>query len=240
MDVDLSTSSVAAAPGELTDSELIARIRAGERGLFESLMRRHNERLYRAARAVMGDESEIEDIMQQAYLNAFAHLDAFESRSQFSTWLTRIALNEAFARRRRRRKIVSAEDAAEERGRGNPMDELNAPQPDPERQAYASELHRLVERVVDELPESYRVAFVLRDIEGLSTAETGEALGLREEAVKTRLHRARSMIRKSITAQIGAVAPDTFHLHAARCDRVVNAVLERMMNPSSFVLRPSS
>jgi RNA polymerase sigma-70 factor (ECF subfamily) len=231
MDVDVSTSSAKTAPaGELTDSELIARIRSGERGLFEWLMRRHNQRLYRAARAVMGDESEVEDIMQQAYLNAFANLDDFESRSEFSTWLTRIALNEAFARRRRRRTAVSAADATGERfgGRRDPMDELNAPQPDPERQAYAGELHRLLEQAVDRLPQSYRVAFVLRDIEGLSTAETGEALGLRDEAVKTRLHRARSMIRKAITSQIGAVAPDTFHLHASRCDRVVNAVLQRI------------
>src|SRR6185436_7313158 len=100
-------------------------------------------------------------IMQQAYMNAFAHLDAFESRSQFSTWLTRIVLNEAFARRRRRRRTVLAADAAEERpGQRDPMDELNAPQPDPERQAYASELQRLLEGAVDRLPASYRVAFM--------------------------------------------------------------------------------
>ena len=243
MDVDVSSSigPATVSSGELTDLELVMRVRSGERGLFEQLMRRHNERLYRAARAVMGDESDIEDIMQQAYMNAFAHLDEFESRSQFSTWLTRIVLNEAFARRRRRRRTVLAADAAEERpGQRDSMDELNAPQPDPERQAYASELQRLLEGAVDQLPASYRVAFVLRDVEGLSTAEAGEALGLREEAVKTRLHRARAMIRKSITAQIGAVAPDTFHFHAVRCNRVVNAVLERIANPSSFDLRSSS
>jgi RNA polymerase sigma-70 factor, ECF subfamily len=231
MDVDgFSSSAAATVPaGELTDSELVARIRAGERGLFECLMRRHNQRVYRAARAVMGDESEVEDIMQQAYLNAFAHLDQFESRSQFSTWLTRIALNEALARRRRRKALPATELADDRSARRDVMDELNAPQPDPERQAYAGELHRLLEHAVDRLPETYRVAFVLRDVEGLSTAETGEALGLREEAVKTRLHRARSLIRKSIASQIGGVAPDTFHFHASRCDRVVNAVLQSII-----------
>jgi RNA polymerase sigma-70 factor, ECF subfamily len=236
MDVDVSMPDEAAAGGEPTDSELVRRIRAGDRAQFETLMRRHNQRLYRAARAVMGDESEIEDIMQQAYMNAFAHLDAFESRSQFSTWLTRIALNEAFARRRSRRRTRSVDETADEPvARGEPMNAVMSPQPDPERQAYASELHRVLERAVDGLPDTYRLAFMLRDVEGLSTVETGEALGLREEAVKTRLHRARAMIRRSVTAQIGGVAADAFHFHAVRCDRVVRAVLEAL-DPNAPVL----
>jgi RNA polymerase sigma-70 factor (ECF subfamily) len=230
MDVDVSLPAGAPPAADvLTDAELVKRILAGDRGLFEILMRRHNQRLYRAARAVMGDEAEIEDIMQQAYMNAFAHLDQFESRSQLSTWLTRIVLNEAFARRRRRRQTMSADATAEDLSAGRePMHALTAPQPDPERQAYARELHRVLERAVDRLPETYRLAFMLRDVEGLSTAETGNALGLRDEAVKTRLHRARAMIRRAVTAQIGAVAADTFQFHASRCDRVVDAVLGRL------------
>jgi RNA polymerase sigma-70 factor (ECF subfamily) len=210
----------------LTDAEIVRRVRAGERALFEILMRRHNQRLYRAARAVVKDESDVEDVMQQAYVNAFTHLHQFEERAQFSTWLTRITLNEAFGRRRKVRQSESAQALEEDPGEF--MDTIESPQPDPERQAYAHELHRLLEQAVDALPETYRCVFMLRDIEGLSTSETGEGLGLGEEAVKTRLHRARAMIRREVTARIGAVAPGAFQFHAPRCDRVVAAVLARL------------
>src|SRR5215471_14732738 len=177
----------------LTDAEVVKRVRAGDRALFEILMRRHNVRLYRAARAVLKNEHDVEDVMQQAYINAFTHLHQFEERAQFSTWLIRIGLNEAFARRR---KTQTAE-SREERGshvsddREEVIDAVASSQPDPERQAYAQELSRVLEDAVDALPETYRTVFMLRDVEGLSTSETGEGLGLGEEAVKTRLHRAR-------------------------------------------------
>jgi len=219
----------AAAPSSLTDAEIVARVRAGDRALFEILMRRHNQRIYRVARAVVKDEVEVEDVMQQAYINAYTHLHQFEDRSQFSTWLTRITLNEAFGRRRKLQsesisKVPSgiAEDA------GAFMDTIASSQPDPERQAYARELHRVLEQAVDALPETYRTVFMLRDIEGLSTSETGEGLGLGEEAVKTRLHRARAMIRRAVTARIGDVAAGAFQFQAPRCDRVVDAVLARI------------
>jgi RNA polymerase sigma-70 factor (ECF subfamily) len=111
---------------------------------------------------------------------------------------------------------------------GEFMETVRSPQPDPERQAYAQELHRVLEEAVDTLPETYRTVFMLRDVEGLSTTETGEGLGLGEEAVKTRLHRARAMIRRAVTARIGEVAAGTFQFHAPRCDRVVAAVLARI------------
>ena len=203
----------------LSDADIVKRVQAGDPALFEILMRRHNQRLYRAARAVIKDEQEVEDVMQQAYINAFTHLHQFEERSQFSTWLTRIALNEAFGRRR---KMQPSEDP------GEFMDTIRSPQPDPERQAYAQELHRVLEEAVDALPDTYRAVFMLRDVEGLSTSETGEGLGLGEEAVKTRLHRARAMIRRAVTARIGEVVAGTFQFHAPRCDRVVAAVLARI------------
>jgi RNA polymerase sigma-70 factor (ECF subfamily) len=213
----------------LSDAEIVRRVRAGDRALFEILMRRHNQRLYRAARAVLKDEGEVEDVMQQAYVNAFAHLHQFEERSQFSTWLTRIALNEAFARRRKMRLSASTgETPSELEDHQDVMDTITSPQPDPERQAYARELHRVLEQAVDALPEAYRVVFMLRDIEGLSTSEAGEGLGLGEEAIKTRLHRARAMIRRAVTARIGDVAAGTFQFHAPRCDRVVMAVLTKI------------
>jgi RNA polymerase sigma-70 factor (ECF subfamily) len=176
----------------------------------------------------MKDEHEVEDVMQQAYVNAFTHLHQFEERSQFSTWLTRIALNEAFRRRRKLQAepVVRVPDADEDSG--DFMDTMTSSQPDPERQAYAGELHRVLEAAVDALPETYRTVFMLREIEGLSTSETGEGLGLGEEAVKTRLHRARAMIRRAVTAQIGDVAAGAFQFQAPRCDRVVATVLARI------------
>ena len=223
----LEWSGTSPAVATLSDSDIVRRVRAGESALFETLMRRHNQRVYRTVRAVVKGEAEVEDVMQQAYVNAFTHLHQFEQRSQFSTWLMRIALNEAFGRRR---KIQMAEsvlrrqpDADNERGEF--MDTFTTPEADPERQAYAQELRRVLEAAVDTLPESYRTVFMLRDIEGLSTSETGEGLSLGEEAVKTRLHRARAMIRHAVTARIGAVTTGAFQFHAPRCDRVVAAVL---------------
>jgi RNA polymerase sigma-70 factor (ECF subfamily) len=217
-------------PSTLPDAEVVRRVRAGDRALFEILMRRHNQRLYRAARAVVKDENEVEDVMQQAYINAFLHLHQFEERSQFATWLTRIVLNEAFGRRRKMQlsKSMAELPSDSEEGRGQFMDTIMSPEPDPERQAYAQELRRVLEEAVDALPATYRTVFMLRDIEGLSTSETGEGLGLGEEAVKTRLHRARALIRRAVTARIGVVAAGAFQFHAPRCDRVVAAVLARI------------
>jgi RNA polymerase sigma-70 factor (ECF subfamily) len=213
----------------LPDTEIVRRVRAGDSALFEILMRRHNQRVYRVVRAVVKDEADVEDVMQQAYINAFTHLHQFEERSQFSTWLIRIALHEAYGRRRKMRQgIESGFDENRDENREELMDTLTSPEADPERQAYAEELHRMLEAAVDTLPESYRTVFMLRDIEGLTTSETGEGLGLGEEAVKTRLHRARTMIRRAVTARIGEVATGAFQFHAPRCDRVVAAVLDRV------------
>jgi len=230
MDMESSTSAVARPVTALSDPEVVRRVRAGESALFEILMRRHNQRVYRVVRAVVKEEADIEDVMQQAYINAFTHLHQFEERSQFSTWLIRIALNEAFARRR---KLQLSESAARIRSdieddRGAIMETLSSPEADPERQAYAQELHRVLEEAVDALPETYRTVFMLRDIEGLSTSETGEGLGIGNEAVKTRLHRARAMIRQAVTVRIGEVANGAFQFHAPRCDRVVWAVLAKI------------
>jgi len=202
----------------MTDNELVARVRSGETALFEILMRRHNQRVYRVARAVVKDETEAEDVMQQAYINAFVHLKQFEERSQFSTWLTRITVHEALARRRRSKP----EDPVDT------FDDMHASQPDPEHRAYAGELGQIIEQAVDALPESYRVVFMLREVEGFSTNETATTLELGEEAVKTRLHRARGMVRRSIARRLGGSAPAAFQFAAPRCDRVVAAVMARL------------
>src|SRR6266850_6300377 len=132
----------------LPDTAIVRRVRAGDRALFEILMRRHNQRVYRVVRAVMKDEADVEDVMQQAYINAFTHLHQFEERAQFSTWLTRITVHEALARRRRR-KAHTTTSMADRDEHGESMDALIAPEPDPERQAYAAELARVLEAAVD-------------------------------------------------------------------------------------------
>jgi RNA polymerase sigma-70 factor (ECF subfamily) len=216
----------------LSDGDLVARIRAGDGGAFEILMRRHNQRLYRAARAIVQDESETEDILQQAYLNAFTHLDQFEARSQISTWLTRIVINEASARRRALALPQRQSDAGNEPG--SAVDAAASSLPSPEHQAYACELQRLIADAVDRLPEPYRLVFMLRDVEGLSTTECGGVLGLRDDAVKTRLHRARAMIRQHVTERCGAAAATSFQFQAPRCDRVVRFVLGRWPGASGL------
>ena len=200
-------------------------MRAGDLASFEILIRRHNQRIYRAARAILRDETEVEDVMQQAYINAFTHLHQFEERSRFSTWLTRIAVNEAIGRRQR-------DASGHARPTGDEVETATSPQPTPEHLAYAGELQRLLEEAVDGLPDAYRAVFMLRDIEGLSTSETGEALELGDEAVKTRLHRARAMLRRAVASRIGGAAASAFRFHAPRCDRVVAAVLSRISGVS--------
>jgi RNA polymerase sigma-70 factor (ECF subfamily) len=224
MHADRDASEILHVTAELADDEIVARVRAGDHRLFEILMRRHNQRLYRAARAILQDESEIEDAMQQAYMNAFSHLHQFEARAQFSTWLMRILINEASRRRRARQRDRHAPQATCEKL----AFAARASESSPEYLAYANELQRALEHAIDALPETYRLVFVLREVEGLSTSETALALGVGDEAVKTRLHRGRVMVRRGITDRIGVVAATAFPFHAPRCDRVVARVLAWM------------
>jgi RNA polymerase sigma-70 factor (ECF subfamily) len=220
-----TTSSRALRDGLLSDEDLVRRIRAGDTTLFEVLMRRYNQRLYRVVRAILGNHADAEDAMQQAYLNAYAHLHQYEHRGSFAGWLTRIAVHEAFARNRGR-----AEAAVTESFAGDGTDRIPSPSPDPEQAALSSELRRDLEASIDSLPETYRPVFVLREVEGLSTAETAEALGLSEDVVKTRLRRARAMLREAL-ARDGRRPGDLLRFGFERCDRVVAAVLARLDGP---------
>jgi len=213
----------------LPDEEVVRRVRAGEGALFEVLMRRYNQRLYRVARAILRDENEAEDVMQQAYVNAFVHLDQFADRARFSTWLTKIAVYEALARARRRGRVAEI-DAVSETNDANPA--LRAAGPDPEQQALTGELRRLLESAVDGLSPRYRSVFVLREVEGLSTGETADCLDLNAETVRTRLLRARALLRAELLARAGVATPQAFSFHLTRCDRVVATVFERLRLPS--------
>ncbi len=208
--------------GALSDEQVVAEVVAGHTALFEVLMRRHNERLYRAARAILRDEAEAEDVLQQAYVNAYAHLRQFDGRAKFSTWLTRIAVNEAITRARRRGRYEPLDD--DETGGGETA--MAARGQDPEHQAFAGELGRLLEAAVDALPDGAREVFVLRDIEGLSTTEASECLGVSEDVVKTRLSRARAALRRDLFDRAGLAAPTAFTFQRPRCDRIVAAVMK--------------
>ena len=163
-------------------------------------------------------------MVQQAYLNAFTHLRQFAERAKFSTWLTRIVIHEALGRRRRSRPADQTATDSEVEA----MSRAESAGPSPERQAYASELKRLVEESVDALPDSYRAVFMLREIEGLSTSETAEGLELGEEAVKTRLHRAKAIVRRELFARAGGTTAGAFTFHLTRCDTVVRRVFEQI------------
>jgi RNA polymerase sigma-70 factor (ECF subfamily) len=208
--------------GTLDDEEIVERVLQGQTALFEVLMRRYNERLYRAARAIVRDEREAEDVMQQAYVNAYAHLRQFDGRARFSTWLTKIAVHEAIARARK----VGRYRPLEEEPRGGDADGRGGP--DPERQAFARELGALLESAVDELPDGSREVFVLRQLEGLSTAETAQVLGVSDDVVKTRFSRAKAMLRRDLFDRAGLAADNAFSFHRSRCDRVVALVFSRV------------
>lgn len=208
-----------------SDEDPVNDVRAGHLASFEVLMRRYNQRLFRVARAVVGDDDEAQDVAQQAYVNAYLHLDQFESRARFSTWLTRIAIHEAISRARRAGRWEAFEADA---GGVSAMEHIRSPGHDPEEGAYHAELSALIERATGSLSDSLRSVFVLRDVEEMSTAETAEYLGLKEETVKTRLHRARAQMRRMLAADVGASARTAFQFKGARCDRMVAAVMARL------------
>jgi RNA polymerase sigma-70 factor (ECF subfamily) len=205
-----------------TDEELVRRIVGGDAALFEILMRRHNQRIYRAVRAVLRADDDAEDVMQQAYLNAYQHLHQFAGDAQFSTWLTRIAVNEALGRRRKRSRALDQGTADVD------ISLVESETPDPEQQASNSELRDVMEREVAALPDTFRVVVVMRDVEGLSTSETAECLGISEDLVKQRLHRARAMLRENLYQRAGVTLASLFAFGNARCDRVVAAVMARI------------
>lgn len=206
-------------PAPLSDEDVVARVKQGERPLFEVLMRRYNQRAYRTARALVRDDAEAEEIVQQAWLAAWEHLANFRGAARFSTWLVRIVVNEALMRARVAGRQLSLDDPAT-------VDfDMPTLTPTPLDNVELRELARLVERAVDALPDSYRAVFVLRDVEGLSTAETAEAVGLTEDLVKVRLSRARAKLREDLLARVGESAREVFTFGNLRCDRTVERVM---------------
>lgn len=212
----------------LPDEQVVSRVLSGEIELFEILMRRYNQRLYRVARSILSDDGEAEDVMQDAYVRAYSHLGQFAGRSSFATWLTRIAVYEALARARRGRRLVQIEDLT---SRAEGAMKFSSPaEAGPEQRVIQRDLQNVLEVAMEALPESFRSVLMLREVEGLSTAETAECLGIGESLVKTRLHRARAALRHELENRSRAALGEAFPFHLSRCDRVVAAVFARIQD----------
>src|SRR5262245_43370890 len=209
------------------EMELVRRALARDGEAVRAIMQAHNRRLYRIARAIAGNDSEAEDIVQAAYVSAFSRLDAFRGDAALSTWLSRIVINEALGRRRKKRRA-----SVEQRSDANIIRfPVNTSHDDPERTMAQRQILQLVEQAVDALPAIYRSVFIARLVEGLSIEETAELLGGRPETVKTRLHRARLLVRKEIDDQIGPVLIDAFPFAGRLCERLTAAVMKRLGFP---------
>ena len=217
MDVPVP-ETLPASDRSFTDEEIVARVLAGERAPYKLLVKRHNQRLFRAVRAVLRDDAEAEDVVQHTWVTAFHKLAGFRAEARFSTWLLRIGVNEAVGRLRTRRRhgdlsLIEEADAI-----------MPSPDRSPEDDASSAELARMLERHIDELPAHYRVVLMLRDVEELDTRETADALGLSEETVRVRLHRARHQLQESLTRNLGEAISESFRFDGARCDRILAAV----------------
>jgi RNA polymerase sigma-70 factor, ECF subfamily len=217
------------------DAELLALMRRGEPAAFAALMRQNNRRLYRLARSIVRDESEAEDVVQETYVRALAHLDDFRGEASLTTWLARIAANEALGRLRRRRPTVDlaqAENVVPLPGLGAAIN--------PENAAARREVRRVIERAVDELPASFRTVFMLRAVEQMSIDETAALLGIPAETVKTRFHRANRQLRQALSAEFASILDDAFPFAGARCDALMGRVLARIgvaaADPNSSVI----
>jgi RNA polymerase sigma-70 factor (ECF subfamily) len=227
-------ASSKAAADQAGEAALITLARQSDTGAIRTIMSRYNRRLYRIARSILRDDGEAEDAVQEAYLRAFGALATFRHESTLGTWLTRIVLNEALGRRR---------------GRGPPLEQVtgamlddpgariiafpHSPQTDPERSLAQRQIRQTLERAIDELPANFRTVLVARVIEEMSVEETAELLGLRTETVKTRLHRARRLLKLAIEKQIGPVLMDAFPFAGRRCERMTEEVLRRLSLDSS-------
>ena len=213
-----------AAESHSGDLLLVHRALAREADAFRVIIKTHNQRLYRIARGILRNDAEAEDVVQEAYVRAFANLATFRGASSLATWLSRIVINEALGRLRKRRRTAAMPENPEARIIRFPLN----PSDDPERTMAQRQILALVERATDSLPDIYRMVFVARVIEGLSMEETADLLGVRSETVKTRLHRARTLLRKALDDEIGPVLLDAFPFAGRRCERLTKAVMGRL------------
>jgi RNA polymerase sigma-70 factor, ECF subfamily len=223
----LETQVEAAAGGE---QALLARARRRDEGAVRTIIRQNNRRLFRMARAILKDDNEAEDAVQESYVRAFTHLADFRAEAALGTWLTRIVMNEAYGRLRRRRPTLdweSAEPALAAQAQIIPFPS-GLSRSDPETAMAQNQIHALLERAIDALPERFRTVLVARLVEDMSVQETADLLNLNPETVKTRLHRARLLLRADLERQIGPALTGVFPFAGARCERMAETVLAIM------------
>lgn len=217
---------------QLGDDELVARVSRADHAAFETLMRRHNGRLFRVARTILKDEAEAEDALQEAYLEAYRHIRDFRGNAQFSTWLTRIVINQALMRVRKQKRdpvvvpITQSRGAPE--GEIDPSgvnDVVDESGESPSSAILRAEIRNLLEQKIDELPVAFRTVFVMREVEDMTVQETAECLSIPEATVRTRFFRARALLRDAIARDMDLAVLDVFHFAGERCDRIVETVL---------------
>ncbi len=215
----------------IADEELARRIGGGDAGAFEALMRRHNRRLYRVARAILNDDGDAEDALQEAYLAAYQRIGTFQGKSTLSTWLTRIVVNAALQRLRtsKRQRVVVPLIGAERDEENDIMTTSDGTKPEtPERAAMRAEMRRLLEREIDNLPVAFRTVLILREVEEMSVEEAAECLDVPAATVRTRLFRAKAQLREALAREVGLATEGVYGFAGARCDRIVAWVLARI------------
>jgi RNA polymerase sigma-70 factor (ECF subfamily) len=212
------------------EAELIARARRKDGTAIALIIRQHNQRLYRIARSILRDDAEAEDALQEAYIRAFTSLESFRKDSRLGTWLARIVMNEALGRLRRRKPTVDFDSFAKRQEGSAEIIRFPAANPDldPETIMAQREIRALLEHAIDALPEAFRTVLVARLIEGMSVEETAELFGIKPETVKTRLHRARTVLKQEMEKHVGPVLGDAFPFAGRRCERLTQTVLSRL------------
>jgi RNA polymerase sigma-70 factor, ECF subfamily len=217
-----------------SDTELLRLARKGDPGAFRILIRRHDRYLYRMARSIVLNDQDAEDVVQETYARAFNRIVGFRGESSLQAWLTRIALNEARRRHRSHRRLVGLEVIDSVSGQRNaqihPSPMISQDQ-DPERATAQQQIRIVLERAIEALPEAFRTVFVMRDVEGANTEETASILGIRPQTVKTRLHRARRLLRDVLGEQVRANLKGVFPFERPRCDRLVGRLLNQLGLP---------
>jgi RNA polymerase sigma-70 factor (ECF subfamily) len=216
---------------ERDDSELAELVGRGDHAAFEALMRRHNGKLFRIARATLGDDAEAEDALQDAYLDAYRHIREFRGGSAFGTWLTRIVINRALMRLRSRRRhsvVVPISGRPSPEQDETEVEVADAKAESPPDATLRAELRRVLERRIDELPVAYRTVFVMREIEDMTVEETAQSLSIPATTVRTRLFRARALLREAIARDLDVTIGEVFAFAGERCDRIVERVLARV------------
>ncbi len=218
-----------AAAEALSDQDLVNRALAREEAAVRALTQRYNRRLFRIARSILRDDAEAEDVVQETYVRAFTGLDQFRGDAGFGTWITRIAMNEALGRLRKRRPTVDWDTYAENRAQAEVIHFPGAALGnDPEKTMAQGEIRAVLEGAIDELPDAFRSVFVARIVEGMTVEETADLFGLQSETVKTRLHRARNLLREALDTQLGPALTSTFPFDGSRCERMTETVVRRI------------